>query len=168
MTLNIASSRSFGSRPPSRSRIASSSSSVTPEPAMERLDRALGQRSSGARPRRRPAPRRPRAPRCSTSERMIPSPSSEPRIASAARSGCGISPATLPAAFDDAGDRPQRAVRVAPGRPGPARRPGGVDVAEQDLAVALERVERRVVGVVAALAVGDRHPQRPPRRRARG
>ena len=30
MTLNIASSRSFGSRPPRRSRIASSSSSVTP------------------------------------------------------------------------------------------------------------------------------------------
>ena len=30
MTLNIASSRSFGSRPPSRSRMASSSSSVTP------------------------------------------------------------------------------------------------------------------------------------------
>ena len=48
------------------------------------------------------------------------------------------------------------------GSSGRGRRARRVDVAEQDLAVALERVERRVVGVVAALAVGDRHAQRPP------
>ena len=50
----------------------------------------------------------------------------------------------------------------------PAGRPVGRDVAEQHLAVALELVERRVVGVVAALAVGDRHPQRPALGDARG
>ena len=45
ITLNIASSRSFGSRPPSRSRIASSSSSVRPSAAVERL---LGVAVTGA------------------------------------------------------------------------------------------------------------------------
>ena len=43
------------------------------------------------------------------------------------------------------------------GSSGPAAAPARVDVAEEDLAVALERVERRVVRVEAALAVGDGH-----------
>ena len=51
------------------------------------------------------------------------------------------------------------------GSDGPAGVAVGVDVPEQDLPVALELVERRVVGEVAALAVGDRHPQRSPRPR---
>ena len=130
------------------------------EAAMERLHRALGHghRAGRLRPRRPPAPAARAA--LSTSERMIPSPSSEPRIASAARSGCGISPATLPAAFMTpaiARSEPFGLAAIVRAR---ARSPVRVDVAEQDLAVALERVERRVVGVVAALAVGDRHPQR--------
>ena len=96
----------------------------------------------------------------STSERMIPIPSSDPRIASLARSGWGIRPATFPAAL-----RTPAIARSEPlGLAAPVRsrdRAGRVHVPEQDLAVALERVERGLVGVVAALAVGDRHAQRP-------
>ena len=97
----------------------------------------------------------------STSERTIPAPSSEPRMASDARSGWGMSPATLPAALITPGDGPQRPVRV--GGTIVLRRgvPRLVDVAEQDAAVGFERVERRRIGEVAALAVGDRHAQRP-------
>ena len=67
----------------------------------------------------------------------------------------------VPGRVHHPGDRPQRAVRVRRVVRLAGRRPVGPDVAEQDLPVALERVERRRVGVVAALAVGDRHPQRP-------
>ena len=110
MTLNIASSRSFGSRPPRRSRIASSSSSVTPS---RRWSGSTGRSATviGLPTATAADPWAARA-ALSTSERMIPIPSSEPRIASAARSGCGISPATLPAAFMTPGDRPQRAVGI--------------------------------------------------------
>ena len=104
----------------------------------------------------------PTPPALSTSERMSSRPSSEPRMASTARLGCGISPATLPRAFDHAGDRPQRAVGVRAVAVG-AGSPSSVDVAEEDLAGALQLVERRVVGEVAALAVRDGHPQRSPR-----
>ena len=70
---------------------------------------------------------------------MMPSPSSEPRTASAARSGWGIRPATLPARSMTPAIARRRAVGVAAVvRPPASRR---VDVAEQDLAVALERVE---------------------------
>ena len=97
MTLNIASSRSFGSRPPKP--IADRLELIVghAETAVERLEGTLGHGH------RAPAPTvtGPFVARAalSTSERMMPIPSSEPRIASAARSGCGISPATLPAAF---------------------------------------------------------------------
>ena len=101
----------------------------------------------------------------STSERRIGSPSSEPRSASAARSGWGMSPATLPRAFRTPAIARRRAVRVRRVALVARRRAVVADVPEQDLAVALELVERRVVGEVAALAVGDRHPQRPRRRR---
>ena len=62
----------------------------------------------------------------STSERMMPAPSSEPRIASAARSGMGHQPGDVAARVDDPGDRAQRAVRVRHaivlgGRPRPSR-----------------------------------------------
>src|SRR5688500_13245105 len=40
-----------------------------------------------------------RSPALSTNERISSRPSSEPRMASTAVSGCGMSPATLPAAF---------------------------------------------------------------------
>ena len=139
------------------------------------MERLLGRGRAGSvivigrRPRA--GERRPSAalaPALSTNERMIPSPSSEPRTPRRRVSGWGIRPATLPAAFIDAGDRPQRAVRVGPVVLAAGRRAVGVDVAEQDLAVALERVERRLVGEVAALAVGDRHPQRPALAEERG
>ncbi len=61
----------------------------------------------------------------------------------------------------DAGDRPERAVRVGGVARLVRRRPVGPGVAEQHLAGPFQLVERRVVGVEAALAVGDRHPQRP-------
>src|SRR5690606_36275083 len=62
----------------------------------------------------------------------------------------------------DAGDRPGRAVHVR------LRRDlaGGVAVAERDAPLALEPVERVVVGVVGALAVGDRQAQHLPAREA--
>ena len=91
---------------------------------------------------------------------MIPSPSADPMSASTAVSGWGISPATLPAALATPAI-PRSEPFGLPGSSGPAVEPSR-RVAPQDLAVALERVERRVVGEVAALAVGDRHPQRPP------
>ena len=96
---------------------------------------------------------------------MMPAPSSEPRIASAARSGCGIRPATLPPGAMTPAIARSEPFGLAARSSSAARSPRCVDVAEQDAAVALERVERRVVGEVAALAVGDRHPQRPPGRR---
>ena len=136
-------------------------------PRRSRRD-ADGAAPRGARPRvigrpRRPAVRcrRPPSTALSTSERMMPAPSSEPRIASAARSGWGIRPATLPAAFDHAGDRPQRAVGVAPGRraaaPRHRRRRSGTGRRRS----ASSASSVGVVGEVAALAVGDRHAQRP-------
>jgi hypothetical protein len=96
----------------------------------------------------------------STSERMSCIPSSLPRIASDIRSGCGISPATLPAALQTPAIARSEPFGLA-GSSGVERRRAVVaDVAEEDLAVALELVQRRLVGVVAALAVGDRHAQR--------
>ena len=97
----------------------------------------------------------------------MPIPSSEPRIASAARSGCGISPATLPAALMTPAIARSEPLGLA-GWPGGAFSPAESHVAEEDLPVSLERVERRLVGVVAALAVGDRHAQRPAEVERRG
>ena len=78
-----------------------------PEPAVERLlarpppadDRLAATGASSAAADRDRAAGAARAAALSTSERMIPSPSSEPRTASTAVSGWGIRPATLPAAF---------------------------------------------------------------------
>ena len=58
----------------------------------------------------------------------------------------------------DAGDRAERAIRVC--RIVRVRGDFGVlvDVSEEDLAVAFELVERGVVGVVAALTVGNGNP----------
>ena len=112
ITLNMASSVWFGSRP-SFWRIASSSPSVTPSgdgAARARRRRAsapaAAERSSAHRAGSRPSValgRRPAAPlpsaALSTSERISCMPSSVPRMASDIRSGCGISPATLPAAL---------------------------------------------------------------------
>ena len=160
MTLNIASSRSFGSRPPSRSRIASSSSSVTPS---RRWSGSTGRSATviGRPPPTAATGRGGRRARGALDERAD---DPEPVVRAEDRLGGALrvrhQAGHVAGRVHDAGDRPQRAVRV--GRVVRAgRRAGGVDVAEQDLAVALERVERRVVGVVAALAVGDRHPQRP-------
>ncbi len=59
------------------------------------------------------------------------------------------------------GDRPQRAVRIRLSVVDPGGGPIGVGVAEEDPSLRLEAVEGRLVGVEAALAVGDRQPQRP-------
>ena len=61
---------------------------------------------------------------------------------------------------DDPGDGPHAPVRVRRAVIVGGSGTIGVDVAEQDTAVALQRVERRVVGEVATLAMGDRHAQR--------
>ena len=167
MTLNMASSRPFGSRP-SFSRIASSSTSVEAQGPVERDrrrrrgHRGTVRRGRGRRPRARDRARRsPTPPALTTSERMIPRPSSLPRIASTAVSGCGISPATLPAALRTPAI-PRSDPLGLPGSSGPGDRAVGVRVAPQDAAVALQLVERRLVRVVAALAVGDGHPERAP------
>jgi hypothetical protein len=65
-----------------------------------------------------------------------------------------MSPATLPAAFVTPAIAAEGAVRVRR-IAGRRRTPVGAHVAEEHLTVPLERIERRVVGVVAALAVGD-------------
>ena len=57
---------------------------------------------------------------------------------SAARSGCGISPATLPRAFETPAMARRRAVRVRRVALGARPRAVGADVPEQDLPVALE------------------------------
>ena len=77
------------------------------------------------------------------------------------RLGMGHEPGDVARGVGDARDPAQRPVGVA----GVVRAGGGAvrgGVAPQDLAVALERVERGVVGEVAALAVRDRHPERAP------
>jgi hypothetical protein len=66
------------------------------ETAVQRLDRTLGHRHRD--PTATAVSFAARA-ALSTSERTIPKPSAEPRSASDARSGCGMRPATLPAAF---------------------------------------------------------------------
>ena len=130
------------------------------ETTMERLDQALRHGHRVPAPTTTGAPATARS-ALSTSDRTIPNPSSEPRTASDARSGCGISPATLPALFmTPAIARSAPFGLAAVLRPG--RRARRIDVPEEDLPVALERVERRLVGVVAPLAVGHRHPQRTP------
>ena len=101
MTLNIASSRSFGSRSePGRGsrraprRSARAGGGAAPRPGSGAATALIGH------PRRRPGrAAAARSAALSTSERMIPSPSSEPRTASTAVSGWGIRPATLPAAL---------------------------------------------------------------------
>src|SRR6185503_14517580 len=73
-----------------------------PEAAVERLLHGIGHGARlGHRHRAPTATGPPATEACaalSTTERMIPAPSAEPRMASAARSGCGISPPTLPRA----------------------------------------------------------------------
>ena len=61
----------------------------------------------------------------------------------------------------DPGDCTEGAVGVRAVALLAGRRAVGVGVAEQDLAVALDPVELGGIGEEAALAVGDRHPQRP-------
>ena len=96
MTLNIASSRSFGD--PAELRLDRDQLLVVEaEGAVER-DRNLGHLREPAATSVGP-PAAARSPAASTSERRIGSPSAEPSSASAARSGCGMSPATFPAAF---------------------------------------------------------------------
>ena len=84
-----------------------------------------------------------------TSEPRITSPSVDPISGSAARSGCGIMPSTLRSRF-----RMPAMLRMDPLQ--------GVDVAEGDAILGFELVERAVVGVVVAFAVGDRHGQHLP------
>ena len=94
-------------------------------------------------------------------------PSSEPRIASAARSGMRHQPGHVAGRIEDPGNRPERAVgvrRVA----GLGGGTGRIDVAEEDLPVALQGIEGHVVRVVAALAMGHRHAQRAPRGQGMG
>ena len=76
-----------------------------------------------------------------------------PTVVSAARSGCGMSPTTVPSSLRDAGDVPDRAVRVRAG----GDLAGLRRVAEDDLVALPELAEEGRLGVVAALAVGDRH-----------
>ena len=66
-----------------------------------------------------------------------------------------MSATTLRALVADAGDARDRAVRVGRRRHAPV----GVAVAEDDAAIPFERGEQLRVGVVVALAMGDRHPQ---------
>ena len=139
-----------------------------PEPTVERLD--VGHR----RPRlgeghRVPASSSGRPPvearaALSTSERMIGSPASEPRIDFRGTLGVRHQPTDVAGRVEDPGDRPQAAVRVRDAIVLGGRATVGVDVPEQDLPLGLERVERRVIRVVAPLAVGDRHAQRLRRR----
>ena len=128
---------------------------------MERLDLTLLCHGHRAAPTSTGRPASfTRAAALSTSDRRIPIPSSEPRTASLARSGWGISPQTLPRALSTpAIARMDLRVRhaVVAVRGGAV----GADIPEDDLPVAFERVQRRVIGVVAALSVGDRHAQRP-------
>ena len=162
MTLNIASSRSFGSRPPSRSRIASSSSSVTPS---RRWSGSTGRSATVIeRPALGPASSASRRPRGAPGALDERAQDAQPVVRAEDRLGGSLrvrhQPGHVAGRVDDPGDRAQGAVGV--GRM--ARRgvhPGRVHVAEDDLPVSLERVERRLVGVVAALAVGDRHAQGP-------
>ena len=110
MTLNIASSRSFGSRPPSRSRMASSSSSVTPSRRWSGSTgrsamvigppTATGVRASAARAA------------LSTSERMMPGAviRAQDRLGRPLR--VGHQPGDVAGRVHHAGDRPKRAVRV--------------------------------------------------------
>src|SRR4029079_17922168 len=62
-------------------------------------------------------------------------------------------PRDVPRSVEDAGDRPEAAVRVVLAIVLSCLSTFFVDVAEQHLALSLQRVERRVVRVVAALAV---------------
>ena len=94
---------------------------------------------------------------------MRPNPSSEPRTGSDGTLGVRHQAGNVAGGVAHAGDRPHRAVGV--GRVVRLARHGSIfaDVPEEHLAVGLQRVERGRVGEVAALAVGDRHPERPAR-----
>ena len=165
MTLNMASSRSFGSRP-SFSRMASSSTSSSPSarcsgaaavavtPGAPARARPLDARD---RPGRRPLGRA-HDERADDAQAVV---GAEDRLGRRLR--VGHEARDVARGVADAGDPAQRAVRVAR-VVGTGDRAVGVRVAPQHAAVALQRVERRVVGVVAALAVRDRHPQRRARR----
>src|SRR5213079_302558 len=61
---------------------------------------------------------------------------------------------------EHAGDPAHGSVRVRRISFGPGRRPVCARVTEEHLAVSLEVLQGRVVGVVAALAMGHGHPQR--------
>ena len=160
MTLNIASSRSFGARP-SFASIAASSSSVRPRARWSGTDGARGaltRRSGRGDAPEPPAPARSPGRRHERAQDRQPVGRPEERLGGPLR--VGHEAGHVPGRVHHAGDRAQRAVRVGRVVRLAGRRPVGPDVAEQDPPVALEGVERRRVGVVAALAVGDRHPQR--------
>ena len=76
--------------------------------------------------------------------------------------GVGHHAEHVPVGVHDAGDVAHGAVRIRAGR----RRPPASGVAEDDVAVSLESVERRVVGGVAPVTVRDRHAQDLARRRS--
>ena len=127
ITLNMASSSSFGSRPPRRSRIGIELLVGQPETPVERLDdggRGLGHRHRCAHRDGAGTSTAARA-ALSTSERTIPDPSSEPRIASEP-ARVRHQPGDVARSVHDPGDRPQAAVRVRRavvlGRPRPGRR----------------------------------------------
>ena len=90
------------------------------ETAMERLHGSLGH---GHRDPAATAGSLAARAALSTSERMIPKPSSEPRIASDARSGCGMRPATLPGRVHDARRSRAASRSGSRGRPGPRGSP---------------------------------------------
>ena len=153
---------------PSRSRIASSSSSVTPSRRWS--GSAAGGRSAtviGAAAGRAAASStgavRARPPRCRPASGGSPgrrrSPGSPRRRAPGAASGprrCrGRSGRRRSPAASRSG---------SPGRPAPAGLPVASTYRNRTWPSRSSCVERRLVGEVAALAVGDRHPQRPPDR----
>ena len=115
ITLNIASSRSFGSRPPRRSRMATSSSSVRPR---RRWSGSSGVVGSAARPRSSGADRDRAASPARRPGRAVDQRAddagavvrAEDRLRGAL--GMGHQPGDVAARGDDPGDRPQRAVRV--------------------------------------------------------
>ncbi len=89
----------------------------------------------------------PRLPRTALSNSARPS--LPPSSGSIARSGCGIMPSTLPALVEHPGDVAARAVDL-------------LGVAERHAALALEPVERRLVGEVVAVVVRHREADRLP------
>ena len=92
-----------------------------------------------------------------------------PIVVSAARSGCGISPTTVPSSLQTPATFQTEPFGFAPG----GDLPGLRRVPEDDLVALPELAEKRRLDVVAPLAVGDRHledlaPPEPPGERALG